>query len=121
MTYAIHDKSLFDYTAGVYCGVLVEEHVMKKLAKVQAQHVEKVKRILNDNIDSVYPSMWTLHYPNGEQTNVNFIDTSADLETRINNAVMMRQPEHCPLVFIAGSMDEARNMANERFEELGGA
>jgi hypothetical protein len=48
MAYEIHPGSLYDYTAGCYCGVLVKEQVMRKLAVLQAQHMEAVKRLLTD-------------------------------------------------------------------------
>lgn len=119
MTYKLHPGSLYDYNAGTYCGVLVEEAVMKKLAKAQAKHLEEVKRILYDNIEQVYPSMWTLHYPEGKQTNVDFIDTSADVKERIKMATTSNPPRHKPVVFVAESMKEAERMADERFEEVG--
>lgn len=117
ITPVIHPTSLYDYTAGVSCGVLVTERVMKKLAKLQAEHVRNVKRLLSDNKDEVFPSMWTLHYPGGKQTNVTFIAVSESLDQRIASAVMMRQPEHCPLVFVADSMAEAGAMADAHHAE----
>lgn len=119
MDYKIHNGTLFDYTAGVLCGVLVTEQVMRKLAALQAKHLEDVKRLLSDEAErgSVFPSMWTLHYPEGAQTTVRFIDTSEDLSRRIKNATTANQPIACPLVFVAGSMDEAKKMADARHEE----
>ena len=118
--YKIHPGTLYDYTAGVYCGVLVTEKVMRKLAALQAQHLESVKRLLSDEADrgNVYPSMWTLHHPDGVQTNVRFIDVSADLSERIKNATTTHQPTAQPLVFIANSMDEAKQMADARHAAL---
>ena len=93
---------------------------MRKLAALQAQHLESVKRLLSDEADrgNVYPSMWTLHHPDGVQTTVRFIDTSEDLKGRIKNATITRQPTAQPLVFIAGSMDEAKQMADARHAAL---
>jgi hypothetical protein len=120
--YKTHPGTLYDYTAGVYCGVLVTEKVMRKLAALQAQHLESVKRLLADEAErgSVHPSMWTLHRPDGVQTTVKFIHTSADLRERIKNATTTHQPTAHPLVFIAGSMDEAKQMADARHAALGG-
>lgn len=113
----IYPGTLYDYTAGVYCGVLVTEEVMRKLAKLQHQHLEAVKRLLHDNQSAVFPSMWTLHYPDGIQTRVHFIDTSASVEDRIKNAVTANQPTPRFPVFIAASMDEARALADARHED----
>jgi hypothetical protein len=120
--YKTHTGTLYDYTAGTNCGVLVTEKVMRKLAGLQAKHLEDVKRLLSNEAEhgNVYPSMWTLHYPDGKQTHVQFIDTSADLQRRIKAATTSRGPIAYPLVFIAGSMEEAKQMANARIAALGG-
>lgn len=118
--YITHPGTLYDYTAGSYCGVLVTEGVMRKLAALQHKHLEEVKRLLMDEAErgKVFPSMWTLHHPDGVQTSVHFIDTSEDLQRRIKSATSSNQPIVRPLVFVAGSMDEARQMADERFQHL---
>ena len=95
---------------------------MKKLAKLEALHLEKVKRLLHDEGDkgNVFPSMWTLHHPEGVQTTVDFIDESRDLNESIRCAVNNSMPIHKPLVFIASSMKEAGIMADNRFNDLDG-
>lgn len=116
--YDLYPGSLYDYHAGAYCGVLITESVMRRLAKLQAKHLEDVKRVLADEADrgNVFPSMWTLHYPEGVQTTVRYIDKSADVRQRIGTAVHAHAPLHSPLVFIAGSMDEAKAMADAHHE-----
>jgi hypothetical protein len=120
MSYKIHNGTLFDYTAGVYCGVLVKEHVMRKLAALQTKHLEDVKRLLIDQADkgNVFPSSWTLHYPDGKQTKVSFISNLCSVEERINNAVCSAKPKVEPLVFIAETMEEAKAMADARYSEI---
>ncbi len=115
--YEMHPGTLYDYTAGVQCGVLVTEKVMRKLAALQALHLEAVKRLLTDSEGEVFPSMWTLHYPEGKQTTVRYIDTSSTVAERIRSAVVSRQPTAEYPVFIASSMDEARDMADARHEQ----
>lgn len=110
---SIHPSTLYKYTAGVYCGVLVDEPTMRKLAKLQTQHLEAVKRVLSDS-DGVYPYMWTLHHPDGVQTTVNYINTELTKEAAIKNATTTNGPVACFPVFIAGSMDEAKQLADER-------
>ena len=114
--YVVHEGSLYDYTAGTNCGVLVKLNIMKELAALQAIHLEKVKKLLTNGADSgdVFPSMWTLHHPNKVQTTVTFIDTKADIKDRIRSAVVSHKPKHKSLVFIAADMDEAKLMADSR-------
>ena len=119
MSYELYGESLYDYTAGVCCGVLVTEKVMRKLAKLQAKHLEDVKMLLTNSDGEVFPSMWTLHYPEGKQTHVMFIDTSESVKSRIKMAGVASPPRYIKTCFIAESMEEAKRMANERFEEVG--
>ena len=115
-----HTGTLYDYQSACFCGVLIKENVMRKLAALQHQHLEQVKRLLADEADkgNVFSSMWALHYPDGKQTVVKYIDTSADIQQRIKTATHAAQPIACPLVFIANSMDEASRMADARHAEL---
>ena len=109
--------TLYDYTAGHYCGVLVTERVMRKLAASQARHTEEVKRILSDNKDDVFPSSWALHYPDGVQTAVYFIDTgkyARTVEDSIKAALRHDTPRARFPVFYAPSMDEAARLADAR-------
>lgn len=108
--------TLYSYTTGSYVGVLITEAVLKKLAALHAEHLEKVKRVLADaGPDQVFPSMWSLHYPNGYQTQVDYIDTTRTLEECLKGATWLNQPRACFPVFIAGSMKEAEAMADARF------
>lgn len=120
--YETYPGSLYSYTHGHYCGVLITEPVMKKLAKLQAAYLADVKRLLTDEAerDNVYPSMWTLHHPNGKQTHVSFIETEACVFDRIKNATTADKPIHKPLVFVASDMQEAKYMADARFALIGG-
>ncbi|WP_239515012.1 hypothetical protein [Enterobacter ludwigii] len=119
--YVIADESLFDFTAGVYCGVLMPEDVMKKLSKLQAKYLQDVKRLLIENKDRLHPSSWSLYYPDGKQTSFKYIDTSyhIDIEDRIKHATMSHQPKHEPVVFIANGHEDAERMANAHFEVTG--
>jgi len=100
--------------------VLVTETAMRRLARAEARHMEEVRRILDDGRQScdVFRSCWALHHPDGNQTIVRFIDTSRTVEEAIKWATTQRKWEHEPLVFIAASMDEARQMADARHEAL---
>lgn len=113
----IHHGTLFDYTVGAYCGVLIKENIMRKLAALQQRHLEEVKRLLSDGADrgEVFASMWTLHYPDGVQTEVRYVDTSTDVHDAIRRGLIVAKPRPIPLCFIAGSMQEAAKMADARY------
>lgn len=116
--YEIHHGGLYNYTAGVFAGVLVDEKTMKKLAKLQAQHLESVKRLLANAADEgrVHSSSWTLHYPDGKQTEVRYIDGSVSVAERIKTATTLETPIYVPLAFKASSMAEAAAMADAHYE-----
>jgi len=120
MSYKTYDGTLYDYSAGVYCGVLVKERIMRKLAALQAKHLEDVKRVLSDAADNdeAFPSMWTLHYPEGKQTEVRFIESGDSMTRRIKAATTANPPIARKLVFIADSMDEAKVAADARHAAL---
>ena len=115
----LHDGDLYKYSAGSFCGVLVTKKVMKKLVKLQHEHLRAVKALLLDGADEddVFPAMWALHYPEGKQTPIDYIDTSADLKDHISRAVHSGQPERLDTVFVSSSMDEAEAMADSLLEE----
>lgn len=118
--YEIHTGSLYRYSASCYTGVLMKENVMRKLVKLQAKHLENVKRLLANEAEkgNVFSYGWTLHYPNSEQTPVFYIDKSSDVMDSIRFATISTQPVHEPLVFKANSMEEAESMADARWEAL---
>lgn len=116
--YEIYPGTLYYYSIGLYCGVFVSNSVMRKLSSLQAKYLEEVRRCLSDNKGEVFPYMWTLHYPNGKQTHVNFVDKSRDVESAIKHACTPRQPEAVFPVFVASSMKEAQEMADARHAEL---
>jgi len=117
--YEIISEKLFDFSAGAYCGVMMPEYVMKKLAKLQAAYLQSVQRLLTEHKSELYPSEWTLHYPEGKQTTVRLTQDKGSevVERRIKLATVAGKPKHLPLVFKANSMEEAKKMADSHFEE----
>lgn len=73
----------FNVDNGAYCGVVMPENVMKKLAKLYTKHNDEVKDLLTQHKDEIYPYEWTLAYPNGEQNIVEFNSASMSVEDRI--------------------------------------
>ena len=73
----------FNVNNGAYCGVVMPEHVMKKLAKLYAKHNDEGKDLLTRYKDEMYPYEWALAYPNGEQRVVVYNATYLSTEERI--------------------------------------
>lgn len=73
----------FNVNNGTYCGIVMPEHVMKKLAKLYAKHNDEVKDLLTQYKDEIYSYEWTLAYPNGEQKIVAFNSAYESVEERI--------------------------------------
>ena len=73
----------FNVNNGVYSGVVIPEHVMKKLVKLYAKHNDEVKDLLTQHKDEIYPYEWSLAYPNGEQKTVVYNSAYSSVEERI--------------------------------------
>lgn len=70
---------------GQYCGLIMPEHVMKKLSKIFARHNDEIKDFLTKHKEELYAESWTLAYPNGKQEGVYYNDAFATVEERIDN------------------------------------
>ena len=73
----------FNVNNGTYCGIVMPEHVMKKLAKLYTKHNDEVKDLLTQHKDEIYPYEQTLAHPNGEQKTVAFNSAYWSVEERI--------------------------------------
>lgn len=73
----------FKVNNGNYCGVVMPEHIMKKLAKLYAKHNDEVKDLLTQFKDEIYAHEWALAYPNGKQEVVTFNSEFYSVEERI--------------------------------------
>lgn len=85
MTAKRMEGNWFNVNNGAYCGIVMPEHVMKKLAKLYAKHNGEVKDLLTQHKDELYPYEWALAYPNGEQKTVVFNSVYWSVEERIKN------------------------------------
>ena len=83
MTVKRMEGNWFNVNNGAYCGIVMPEHVMKKLAKLYAKHNDEVKDLLTRYKDEMYPYEWVLAYPNGEQKVVAHNALYASTEERI--------------------------------------
>ncbi len=69
------EKSLdkwFDFQAGCCCGLVVKEATAKKLMKILYRQTQEIKEFLHQHKEDLAASNWTLVYPDGKQTVINF-------------------------------------------------
>lgn len=71
-------KNYYKMSFGLYCGVIVDEMLMKKLSKIQYETQEKIKSVLINNLEHVESENWSLAYPDGEQTSFQYIGMSTN-------------------------------------------
>ncbi len=112
------NKRMYDYPAGGYCGVIMPESVMKKLAKLNCKYSEEVRKVLDDNKDDLYPSLWTLaNRMDGEkiakQVTIKYVTTPRDVENIDRRISLFKaaSPEYVETVYIVESYDEAKEIA----------
>ncbi|UXR86189.1 hypothetical protein [Staphylococcus felis] len=53
-------KNMYEMNFGGYIGVLVDESLMKKLAKIQYETKEKILELLENNPESYREYSWTI-------------------------------------------------------------
>ncbi len=113
------DERLYDFAAGRLCGVFMPEHVMKRIAKLNAKYSQDIRHILDDNKSELYSSHWTLSYPiddagDPKQTTVRYIradENEAEVSRRIK-LFTAPLPEYQGEVYITSSYDEARDLGD---------
>lgn len=117
--YRKYDGTLFNLST-VACGVLVKESVMRRIEGLSTKFLNEAKTILKNESEkgNVFPYMWTLVYPEGEQTTVTCIDESRTVDDAIKGACLQYQPRACKLVFISPSMNDAKEQAEAYYKEI---
>jgi len=113
------DERLFNFSAGCHCGVFMPEHVMKRIAKLNAKYSQDIRHILNDNKSDIYSSHWTLSYPiddagNPKQTTVYYIrddENEVDVSRRIK-LFTAPFPEYQGEVYRTSSYEDARDLGD---------
>lgn len=121
------DKRLYNYPAGPYCGVLVPEEVMRKIAKYNLNYASGIRKILNEYKDELYVSNWTSATKwSGNKivarVTVTYTEESATeekLDQRISlfSEALAALPAYVPEVFLVNSRDEATRIAEEKLAE----
>ena len=92
-------KNMYDIPFGGLCGILVDEVMMKKIAKLEYRFVSELKDLLINNKDRLEISSWGLAYPNCKQTTFRYIglNTGKTIDDRINlirNLIEIKKCEH---------------------------
>jgi hypothetical protein len=67
----------FNMPIGNYCGLLLKEDFAKKAQKLLYKHSQELKELLINNLDQLELSNWTLVYPDGKQTSINYFNTAS--------------------------------------------
>ena len=70
-------EKFFNMSAGLYCGVLLRENLAKKMMKLLYKQSQEVQELLAQNIDDVECHSWTVVYPKGEQTAIDYFQESS--------------------------------------------
>lgn len=116
---------MYDLSAGIYSGLLMEEDVMKQIIKLQHKYINEIKKIFSSNKEKLRPSYWTLANKKDEEDCITkqvyikfFIEDCAkeDVERRIN-LFKVEQPEYVREVYVVKNYEEARSIAEEVLEE----
>ena len=110
------ETRLYNYSAGGYCGVLMPENVMKKLAKLNHEYSSEVKKVLSDHKQELYAAHWTCanHKVDDvikKQVIVHFTMADEDEVNRRISLFKADQPEYIKDVYMVGERDEAYEIA----------
>jgi hypothetical protein len=110
------DERLYNYSAGGFCGVLMPEKVMKKIAKINAEYSREVRRILNDNKEFLYASDWTMAYEEGKPAAyVYYTKEGEDVQHRID-LFKAAKPEYRGEVYLVKDREQAEQIADAMIE-----
>lgn len=114
----------FNLPAGCYCGLVLEKKLAIRVQKLLTKQAEELKELIGSRIDEAHVSSWTLAYPNGEQTTVNYTssveNTLQDKKYRLKllqSSQRITALDHFYFVE-SSSYSDARNAAAENYEEL---
>jgi hypothetical protein len=116
------DQRMYDFSAGLYCGVMMPESVMKKLTKLNAVYALEIRKVLTDHKHELYSSHWTLaNKKDGEkivkQVTIHYaMKKDNDVEDRISLFTAPKPIYHKDF-YIVESYEEAKEIAEEILQE----
>lgn len=102
------NKNYFNFSFGMFCGVLVDEKTMKKIAKLQARVADELKTILH-NAENIHVSNWSIADEPAEleqkERILHFISKNNDemslkyrLDVTVNDVFNIRKAKHLYMV-----------------------
>lgn len=121
----LYNKKIYELNNGSYCGIYMEEDVMKKILKLQYEYMNNVKKILNENIDKLIPYDWTLANKIDENGKIQkqviihyFIQdySKEDLKRRIET-FKVEQPRYIDKLYCVRDREQAKEIAEEVLQE----
>ena len=124
------DRKMYAFHAGHYSGVIMPEHVMKKICKLNAKHAAEVKRVLHDHKDELMASDWTLaNEMDGEkilkQITVRYALSDEKYHGEVTHRLSLfkpQGPEFLDEFYVVDSREQAQEIAEEILaEELSNA
>lgn len=114
-------ERLYDFPAGAFCGVLMPEKVMKKIAKLHHKHNEEIRRVLYENKEHLYSSHWTMAVEEGKETvYVTYTLSKPSCLDGIEQRINLYAPPKCRYqedVYIVKNHDEAEGIARDLINE----
>lgn len=118
----LYDKKMYELNAGGYCGVYMEEDVMKQIIEEQEKYTNTIKKILNDNKDKLLVKNWTLaNRKNGDkiekQIIIDYAIKDDDVDTRIK-LFTVEQPKQIKELYILDKYSDIEEIIKEIEEEL---
>lgn len=109
----------YNFNAGQFCGVMMPEHVMKKLAKLNAKYSDEVKRVLEENKADLRSSNWTCVGTN-PQTTIQFVSKEGEQWNSIDNRIKLftaPEPVYVEKLYFVENYDEAKAICVELHAE----
>jgi hypothetical protein len=121
----IYPKNMYQINPGIYCGVFVPEHVMKKILKLTYQHYNNIQKVLNEFKDELLPEHWTLanKEENGKiekQITIRYALINDDSYDNVENRIKLFKPEmpkHIKELYFVDSREQAKEIAEEILTE----
>jgi hypothetical protein len=117
------NKHYYEFTFGGYCGVLVSEETMKKIAKLQYETNQKLLSILEISKD-VHPYGWSIADEPIEMSQDDrtfyYIDDSdsEDLERRLEHSIKIFDIRHIKNLYdLKGKYIDSVNAGKKEHEE----
>jgi len=118
----LYNKNMYDFTAGCYCGVVMPEHVMKKIMKLNYQYQNEIIKVLDTYKDELFESDWTLANEMDQdkikkQVTITFaLKNNYDIDSRIKSFAYIK-PNFIKNFYVVDNREQASEVAKEILQE----